>query len=183
MAIPDTNGIFIHNGLNCSSAYIPTAQSIPYNNSNSDLTATNVQDAIDEVVSEKAEQSTVSGIENALNSIGTVISGTTTGSLNVPSNSGTEIGSITLTKGVYILTVFANFASNPTGSRQVAFSAVNNPSRSDCVCVPACNKDQYIELVKIRTVTEDSVTIKAYAYQNSGSTLEVWPHLQAIKLK
>ena len=58
MSLPNTNGAFIHNGINCSPMLVPTAQSVPYNNSNSGLSATNVQGAIDEVVSEKADKAT-----------------------------------------------------------------------------------------------------------------------------
>ena len=56
MSLPNTNGAFIHNGISCSPMLVPTAQSVPYNNSNSGLSATNVQGAIDEVVSEKADK-------------------------------------------------------------------------------------------------------------------------------
>ena len=47
MAIPNTNGIFIHNGLNCSSAYIPTAQSIPMSPSDSTTVKTVVDNKSD----------------------------------------------------------------------------------------------------------------------------------------
>lgn len=47
MAIPNTNGIFIHNGLNCSSAYIPTAQSIPMSPSDSTTVKTTVDNKSD----------------------------------------------------------------------------------------------------------------------------------------
>ena len=43
MSLPNTNGIFIHNGINCSPAVVPTAQSIPMSPSDS----TTVKTAMD----------------------------------------------------------------------------------------------------------------------------------------
>lgn len=47
MAIPDTNGIFIHNGLNCTPPYVPTAQSIPMSPSDSTTVKTVVDNKSD----------------------------------------------------------------------------------------------------------------------------------------
>lgn len=47
MAIPDTNGIFIHNGINCSPAVVPTAQSIPMSPSDSTTVKTELDNKSD----------------------------------------------------------------------------------------------------------------------------------------
>lgn len=49
MALPTNTGAFIHNGVNCTPNTIQTAQGVPYDNTSSGLSATNVQGAIDEV--------------------------------------------------------------------------------------------------------------------------------------
>lgn len=49
MALPTNTGAFIHNGVNCTPNTIQTAQGVPYDNTSSGLSATNVQRAIDEV--------------------------------------------------------------------------------------------------------------------------------------
>ena len=49
MALPTNTGAFIHNGVNCTPNTIQTAQGVPYDNTSSGLSATNVQSAIDEV--------------------------------------------------------------------------------------------------------------------------------------
>lgn len=52
MAIPNTNGVFIHEGLNCSPMVVPTAQSIPI--STTDNTTT--KNVIDTTLSNLAEE-------------------------------------------------------------------------------------------------------------------------------
>lgn len=47
MPLPSSNGIFIHDGLNCSPAYIPTAQSIPMSPSDSTTVKTVVDNKSD----------------------------------------------------------------------------------------------------------------------------------------
>lgn len=49
MALPTNTGAFIHNGVNCTPNVIQTAQGVPYDNTSSGLSATNVQSAINEV--------------------------------------------------------------------------------------------------------------------------------------
>lgn len=49
MALPTNTGAFIHNGVNCTPNAIQTAQGVPYDNTSSGLSATNVQGAINEV--------------------------------------------------------------------------------------------------------------------------------------
>ena len=52
MPLPSNNGIFIHDGLNCSPAYIPTAQSIPISTTDS----TTTKNVIDTTLSNIAEE-------------------------------------------------------------------------------------------------------------------------------
>ena len=51
MALPSSNGIFIHEGLNCSPNYVPTAQSIPISTSDN----TTVKSVTDTTLSNIAE--------------------------------------------------------------------------------------------------------------------------------
>ena len=51
MALPSTNGIFIHEGYNCTPTIIPTAQSIPMSTTdnttvNTAITSTNASNAL-----------------------------------------------------------------------------------------------------------------------------------------
>lgn len=57
MVLPTNTGAFIHNGVNCTPNVVQTAQGVPYDNTSSGLSATNVQGAIDEVNAEKANVS------------------------------------------------------------------------------------------------------------------------------
>lgn len=52
MALPSNNGVFIHEGYNCSPIIVPTAQSIPMSTSDS----TTVKSAIDTILSDIAEE-------------------------------------------------------------------------------------------------------------------------------
>ena len=52
MAIPDTNGIFIHNGLNCTPPYVPTAQSIPMSPADSTSTKNAIDTALSNIANE-----------------------------------------------------------------------------------------------------------------------------------
>jgi len=75
MALPTNTGAFIHNGVNCTPNTIQTAQGVPYSNTSSGLSATNVQGAIDEVY-----KSTIPTV------FGTQTEGTyaLTGNINIP---------------------------------------------------------------------------------------------------
>ena len=182
-----------------------TANQINYLNTTSGLSATNVQDAIDEVKSDIPLNSdfSLSGLSDVTinaagerqvigyngsswvnKTIGTFYDGTeNNNSLNLVSGTVVQVNSITLNKGIYIITAFLNTESNSTGCRQLAMDANGqSPSRYQCVCVPACNKDQYIEYVRSVYVTADNTTIKFYGFQNSGSTLQTWSWAQAVKI-
>ena len=60
MALPSNNGIFIHDGLNCSPVVVPTAQSIPMSPSDSTSTKNAIDTALSNIANEYDPTSTYS---------------------------------------------------------------------------------------------------------------------------
>ena len=142
---------------------------------------------IDTELSGKADSSDIptklSDLTNNLE-IGKIIKGTESGSVNVASSSGTEVGSITLNKGKYVVLGGIDWVANSTGFRQVAFAATRDDSRDACVCQPTCAapKETYQQIVSFRDIQSDNTEIKMYGYQDSGSTLGAYAFIYAIKI-
>lgn len=149
--------------------------------------ATNTKYYIDSGLSGKADTgdipTNISDLSNDLE-IGKLIKGTESGSTNVPTETGTEIGSITLNKGKYIIICGVDWTANSSGYRQIAFAANRDPSRDAGICQPTCPspKETYLQLVSYRDIQADNTSIKIYGWQNSGSTLGAYPYIYAIKI-
>ena len=128
---------------------------------------------------------TVADELTSLATIGTIINGTESGSTSCPNDTVTEVGSITLDKGVYVIVSGCDWDSNATGFRQIGITAAKNGARAELSTTMACTgstKETYHQFVKIQNVTSDNTTIKIYACQNSGSTLNAYPYINAVKL-
>ena len=114
--------------------------------------------------------------------VGNVFSGTTTGSVSVPNNTATVIGSITLTKGAWMIIACCDWAGNGNGYRQIAISSAVDPARSNAATTPSAgaSKDTYQQFVKV--LSTDGETVNIYARQNSGSAITAYPYIYAIRL-
>lgn len=131
----------------------------------------------------------VNGAFSALNSKiannGNIIYGTNiSSSVSIPdgTSSGTECSSITLQAGKWILLACADWTSNGTGFRQIAFASGANPGRNTAVTTQAItSKEVYQQLQQIVSINAET-TYKMYAMQNSGSSLNVAPYLYAISI-
>lgn len=167
-------GTLVHNALYVitdAQNLNPTANDIEYSS------GVTVADKLDEM------PTNLSDLTNNLE-IGKIIKGTESGSVNVASASGTEVGSITLNKGKYVILGGIDWATNSTGFRQVAFAANRDPSRDAGVCQPACAspKETYQQIASFRDIQTDNTEIKLYGWQDSGSTLGAYAFIYAIKI-
>ena len=112
----------------------------------------------------------------------TTILGTTT---SVANRAWTQIASITLTAGTYILHAHGAFATDSTGYRAIAVNTTANTTMMDrfsCARHAPANGD-YTELnfTKIQPVSE-TTTYYLNAYQTSGSSMDVSGGLRAMRI-
>lgn len=124
-------------------------------------------------------------IDTGLAIIGAITTGTISGSVSCPNETITEIGSITLNKGVYVLVACCDWGSNSSGYRQVGVSTNINGARNDISTTMACNgtnKETYVQFIKVLNIETDNTTTKVYGAQNSGSTLSAFPYIYAVRL-
>jgi len=113
--------------------------------------------------------------------IGFIASGTTSGAVSCPSGTPTAVGSITLTPGKWIITAYIDWQSNANGVRQLSWASGVNPARQYTVTTSAAaNKEVYQQHVRIVSTTGETFTF--YGYQDSGSTINAYPYVQAIKI-
>jgi hypothetical protein len=122
-------------------------------------------------------------VGTALSALGTVVTGTTPSSVAVADGTVTEIESITLEAGTWLVIACADWAANATGYRQIALSAGVNPSRDRAVTTPTAGsgKETYQQIIQIITVNSQTAQ-KVYAMQNSGSSINVFPSVKAIRI-
>ena len=95
---------------------------------------------------------------------------------------GTECSTLTLTPGKWIVIGCADWASNSSGLRQIAFADGANPGRSVAVTSPAVSgKESYQQVMQFLSVNANT-DVKLYALQNSGNNLTVYPYLYAMRI-
>lgn len=95
---------------------------------------------------------------------------------SVPNDAITNLGSFTLTKGLYLVYLTAAFANNTTGYRQIhlASNATGSSlSRYHSFIFAPCPAPGTGKLSCLLHVTASSATYYINAYQNSGSALNV----------
>lgn len=112
--------------------------------------------------------------------IGTVYTGT--GSVSSVANSAyTEVLSVSVPAGKYIVIRGCDFGANATGVRRVG--ANNGSGRTDFVtgnAVPGGVDTviQHIQYVSVSSQTE----LKCVVLQSSGASLNIWPYMYAVRL-
>ena len=121
--------------------------------------------------------------------IGTIISTDISTAVNVTSGTSTSIGSITLTKGTWVIAYGGDFAGNATGNRSFCLgnsttAPTSNSSwdRLTNVQTPNCGASNKVYLKGSYILTTSGATIYLFAWQNSGSTLATHGTIRAIKI-
>lgn len=150
---------------------ITAATGISYSNATSGLSATNVQDAIDELSTFDNDFSTTTIADNV-----SVPSGTGT---------GTTVGTVTIPKGTYLYTFTVVFDSNATGFRAVAVGAGTSiplKSRYANKVQAISGTNTYITLPIIYNLNS-ATTYNVNCMQNSGGALGVSVYAAKVKLK
>lgn len=100
---------------------------------------------------------------------------------SIANNTNTEVATLSLTPGTYILIRGCEFKENSTGIRiictQSSISGRANVANGNAVN----GKDTWLQLIEIKTVSSNT-NVSLYAYQNSGSSLNIYPYLKSIRI-
>ena len=142
---------------------------------NDTLSASNLSDVTDGALNAISEQ---------VGNIGYIKNGTDSGSVAVPSEKGTKIASITLTKGTWIVVACCDWGYGANGYRQLAFSSSTiNPARQNTALVntAGASKETYHQIIKF--IETNGETLDVYGYHNNGSTVNAYPYIYAIRIK
>lgn len=107
------------------------------------------------------------------------------GSYSVASGTVTQLGSVTLQPGLYIIQYTCQFASNATGYRQCSFSTTSSSisdtshlTDSRAAVTGATTQTEVVTIINITATT----TYYLLAQQNSGSSLTAYPRCYYSKL-
>ena len=105
---------------------------------------------------------------------------------SVSTSTWTDIASVSLSKGVWVLTNTARFASNSTGNRACRLSASSGGSsysiQSNDVRTATNGDYTFCKSVDVVAVSSSSQTMYLQAWQNSGGTLSTTARIFAIKI-
>lgn len=150
---------------------ITTASAVTYDNTNSGMTAADVQDAIDELVNLNVFYSAATASANPV---------------TCANSTYTECVHLTLDKGIYLFIGSLSFSPNATGVRGVNISTVSGDSgvAATRLMTNACQSGQTrIQTVYVTEVSSNSTTFYLNAYQTSGDNLNVvYSRLFAVKI-
>lgn len=145
-----------------------TASLLPYTDTYS-LGVSNTQTAIDTVYSK-------------LNS---GYSATNGSSVSVSTATWTDVQTLAVTAGVWIINYGVSFANNATGYRQIALTNSATAPTGDRT-MPSANAVNGLTTNIIATMLYEasaSETLHVWAYQNSGAARNCWPFIHAVKLR
>ena len=146
----------------------------------------NVYDGLDSTSTSDALSAKQGKVLNdKISYIGSVEYGNTNSStVSVGDDTAVLVGSVSLTKGRWIVVGCADWATNSNGYRQIAFKSTSlNPPRNTAVTtLPVDGKESYQQLVMLVYNTE-TTSIDMYARQTSGSALNIYPYLYAMRFR
>lgn len=139
-------------------------------------------DVVNNLTSTTTDKPLSANMGRLLSNIGNIVYGTVTGSVSVPSATIVEVGSITVPKGTWIIFGYCDWASNENGYRQISFTNGINPGRNVTSTTNGIeSKEVYQQVISIFSAdTENTYTL--YALQNSGSALNAYPFLIAVRI-
>lgn len=107
--------------------------------------------------------------------------------VSVASGSAKTVSSQTLTKGVWLIVAYAQFASNATGYRKVLLSTTADSGTARSMnakvnCNAVNGEDTAVQCVAFLRVDSSGETIYMNVVQNSGSALNVTPRFYALQI-
>ena len=95
----------------------------------------------------------------------------------------TKAESLAVEAGIYLVIMSAQFDKNATGIRSIGNnSAVPSGQRNGVVTVNNVGSGQYATVKCSFIANTPGTTFDCYCYQNSGSALDVWTKIEAIRL-
>lgn len=143
---------------------------VTYDNTNSGLSATNVQSAIDEVAGKECKLTSYFVYPPS--------------AVTVPNNVSTPVVSVNLPAGKYLLLGYVRFVANNTGSRMINIGTIEGWSGNVNVSY-ALATDSFATLDSWTVETySESVTVYLNAIQTSGGNLDInAARLAAIKIE
>ena len=101
--------------------------------------------------------------------------------INVSSGTATQLNSITLGKGFWIIIGMFSFSSNTSGARRCNFSTQSASTDMNFNVAPALASATRIRNIDFFNLSGDT-TIYANVLQNSGSNLTCYCQMKAVKL-
>ena len=110
-------------------------------------------------------------VSNHSSAIGTVVSDYLDSDKSCATATGTEVCSVTLDTGVWLLIGAVRFSANATGIRRANFSTTSGSTEVNVQVTAGSNTQIQLRVAKLAIVTTNSTTVYLNAYQNSGSTL------------
>ena len=121
---------------------------------------------------------------------GTIHSADISTAVSVPSGAYTNVHSVTLPQGTYILSYGVQFATNATGRRCAVLNIAetSNPSSANLrysgISVNAVDGGgTYLHGSVLRTIGSAGETVYLKAWQNSGGALNAYGYFQYVRLK
>lgn len=125
----------------------------------------------------------ITSLNTQLADIGAIVfSENNSNSFSTPSGTITEVASVELSKGKWIVVGCIDWEANSSGYRQLSIGSATNPGRQHgCTTLPTSSpKQTYQQLTKL--ISTNGETITFYALQDSGSTLMAYPYAYAMKV-
>lgn len=129
---------------------------------------------------------TLPGAVNELNTIGTIVYGTTSGQVSVITSADANVGSVNLSSaGKWLVIACGDWEANATGYRQISIGVSGvNPNRNAAVTTMAVTESgKYtFQQAMLIVATTQAQTVQIYARQNSGSSVVIYPYVYAVKI-
>jgi len=119
--------------------------------------------------------------------IGGVVDIVETGSMSIANNTVTAVANKVMSAGLYLVNFIYNWKGNSSGIREIIYNSSStaplpSPSRMQATSAAAHAGDMYHNGSIVMKLPAKQ-TVYFWAYQNSGSTLELWPFIKAVLLK
>jgi len=124
--------------------------------------------------------------------IGDALSGMNTGyyedmstnATNVASNSWTKILTTSFPAGLYLIEFYASFDANASGYRGMGYGAADSytSNRTSLLAAPVSGNQTRMTGIRLLSVSA-TTSMAIWVFQNSGSTLAVYPAIRYIKLR
>ena len=146
---------------------------------------TKIDTAIGAVPSGQSLQGEADALNNNIATLGGIINGSNNNTfVSVSNDTAVVINSITLTAGKWIVIAAADWHGNGTGYRQIAFNANSlNPGRNYASTTQGIegSKEAYQQITVLVDINTNT-TYTVYGRQTSGSSLNVYPYVYAMRV-